>query len=65
MYYQFDWGDGTLSNWVTTNNALDEGNASHIWEKTGNYEIKARAKDIYGRESDWSDCCVYWTWNMV
>ena len=28
---------------------------SHIWDNTGNYEIKVKAKDENGAESEWSD----------
>jgi PKD domain-containing protein len=54
IYYMFDWGDGTFSDWIKHQPECG-GQASHIWNKQGNYEIKVKAKDIYGRESDWSD----------
>jgi len=28
---------------------------SHTWEKRGSYEIKVKAKDVNGAESQWSD----------
>jgi hypothetical protein len=54
MYYLFDWGDGTTSNWVKQQDNGD-GLASHTWNRQGTYEIKVKAKDIYGQESNWSD----------
>jgi PKD domain len=54
MYYLFDWGDGTTSNWVKQQDNGD-GVASHTWDQRGTYEVKVKAKDIYGQESNWSD----------
>jgi hypothetical protein len=28
---------------------------SHAWNASGKYEIRVKAKDILGAESDWSD----------
>ena len=28
--------------------------AEHAWQSTGSFNIKVRAKDIHGEESDWS-----------
>jgi hypothetical protein len=46
-YYMFDWGDGNLSGWFT-------GNISYVWSFPGIYELKLKAKDIYGYETPWS-----------
>jgi hypothetical protein len=54
MYYLFDWGDGTTSNWVKQQDSGD-GVATHTWMLRGTYEVKVKAKDIYGVESDWSE----------
>ena len=54
IYYKFDWGDGSESEWM---GAFDSGvnvQATHEWSK-GNYNIRVKAKDIHGFESDWSD----------
>jgi len=52
--YLFDWGDTTDSGWLpkqfTTYMV-----ASHKWDKPGNYQVKVKAMDIYGRESECSD----------
>jgi hypothetical protein len=55
VFYWFDWGDGTDSGWLGPYNSGNEGIASHNWSLQGNYEIKVKAKDVYGFESDWSD----------
>ena len=55
IYYLFSWGDGTDSGWLGAFDSGEVCEASHIWEKKGNYEIKTKAKDINGLVSDWSD----------
>jgi hypothetical protein len=54
IYYKFDWGDGKYSNWLTKE-WFDNEYIGHIWEKSGNYNIRIKARDIYGKESEWSD----------
>ncbi|MFB3765141.1 MAG: PKD domain-containing protein [Methanotrichaceae archaeon] len=52
--YTFDWGDGTIS--VT--NLIGSGrsaNATHSWDKTGDYQIKTKAIDSKGASSEWSE----------
>lgn len=55
IYYKFDWDDGTESNWVGPYNSGDTGSASHVWNNGGDFEVRAKAKDQYGKESNWSD----------
>jgi hypothetical protein len=54
IYYLFDWGDGTDSGWIGPYSSGHIGSASHSWDDLGNYEIRAKAKDIHDGESDWS-----------
>jgi hypothetical protein len=55
IFYQFDWGDGTMSAWVGPYDSGILANASHTWTKKGSYGIKVKAKDTTGAESFWSD----------
>jgi len=55
IWYWFDWGDGTNSNWVGQYDSGENGYASHSWEQEDIYEIKVKAKDFNGAESEWSD----------
>jgi len=55
MYFMFDWGDKSDSGWIGPYNSGEIVNSSHIWTKKGNFNIKVKAKDIYGHQSDWSD----------
>ena len=54
VYYMFNWGDGSYSNWVGPYASGETGNASHSWNNPGEFEIKALAKDINGIQSNWS-----------
>ncbi|KYK34784.1 MAG: hypothetical protein AYK22_04740 [Thermoplasmatales archaeon SG8-52-3] len=55
LYYMWDWGDGTLSDWIGPFNSGDPTSAEHSWDKKGNYNIKVKAKDIFDFESAWSE----------
>lgn len=54
VYYMFDWGDGTYSDWVGPFASGAPGTAAHTWDDAGTYEVKAKAKDVGGGESGWS-----------
>ncbi len=49
LQYQYDWGDGVISGW-------DDSTQTHPWSSTGNYCVKARARDVHGATSGWSGC---------
>ena len=55
LFYYFDWGDGTNSGWIGYYQSGEPCIVSHEWSEQGIYEIKVKAKDIYGQESNWSD----------
>jgi hypothetical protein len=55
LYYYFDWGDGTNSDWIGIFKSGEECNANHTWYKKGDYTIKVRVKDENGLVSVWSD----------
>ena len=55
LYYMFDWGDGSVSDWLGPYNPGEEVKVSHSWEKNGTYSIMVKAKDIHYSESNWSD----------
>jgi len=54
LQYRFDFGDGTLSDWTELVASGTTSTVSHIWEDTGEYEIKAQTRDQYGLLSEWS-----------
>jgi choloylglycine hydrolase len=55
LNYIFDWGDGTNSGWQGPVNSGDNFEASHRWITQGSYNIKVKARDTKGLESEWSD----------
>ena len=55
VYYWFDWGDGTNSDWVGPFVSGDPASADHAWTEKGTYEIRVKAKDTLGAESAWSE----------
>lgn len=55
VYLLFDWDDGNSSGWLGPYNSCEKIKAYHKWSKQGTYEIRAKAKDINGTQSEWSD----------
>ncbi|MCJ7570681.1 MAG: hypothetical protein MUO82_02225 [Candidatus Thermoplasmatota archaeon] len=55
VYYFIDWGDNTNSGWIGPYESGDQNEItkSHTWSIKGTYNVKAKAKDIAGHESDW------------
>ena len=55
VFYLWDWGDGTTSNWLGPYESNETVTISHDWAEEGNFKVKVQAKDIYDFESEWSD----------
>ena len=55
VYYLWDWGDGTDSGWLGSYNSGALCLGTHIWNTKENCTVKVKAKDSYGKESEWSD----------
>ncbi|UCF49605.1 MAG: hypothetical protein JSU91_07600 [Thermoplasmatales archaeon] len=58
VFYIFDWGDGTFSDWVGPYASGETGEAAHNWSELGEFEVKASAKDINGVQGDWSEATI-------
>lgn len=54
VYYQWDFEDTSEPFW-TYNYHTYRGTISHQYKKPGTYQVRVKAKDIYGKESPWSD----------
>lgn len=52
--YYIQWGDGANEEWTMLSGSDEEIILTHEWVTRGSYEIKAKAKDEYGAESDWA-----------
>jgi len=55
VYYTWDWGDGTISDWLGPFGSGIVVSAMHTWSNSGNYQIKVKAKDSFNMESSWSE----------
>jgi len=54
IYYYIDWGDGFVDEWIGPFSSASEIKLKHYWYFKGKYTIRAKAKDIYGNEGEWS-----------
>ena len=52
--YCFDWGDGETT-WTSFVNSGQAASASHTWDTQNDFQIKVKAQDEYGEESEWSE----------
>jgi hypothetical protein len=54
VYYQWDWGDGNLSEWLGPYLFGQQTVTTHKWALNGTYDIRVHARDALGKESAWS-----------
>ena len=54
VYYLWDWGDDTPTDWLGPFDSGATALANHTWTEVETYEIKVKAKDIHNVESGWS-----------
>jgi hypothetical protein len=54
VYYFIDWGDGINSDWIGPYSSGELVDINHVWTEEGDFEIKAKAKDIDNVQSAWS-----------
>ncbi|UCB59018.1 MAG: M28 family peptidase, partial [Thermoplasmatales archaeon] len=55
IYFQWDWGDGSFSDWLGPYDHDIRLRTPHTWDNKGDFDVRVKAKDEYGAESDWSD----------
>ena len=54
--YGWDWdGDYVVDEWTLLYESGEEVKVNHSWYVTGYYEIRVKAMDVHGAESNWSD----------
>jgi len=58
VYYYVDWGDGNNSGWVGPSGSGIDVILNHTWTESKTYTVKAKARDIYYAESDWTTITV-------
>jgi hypothetical protein len=55
VYYYIKWDDGYVENWNGPHPSAADFKINHTFSKKGNFTIKAKAKDIFDKESDWAE----------
>jgi hypothetical protein len=51
--------DGSITDWTAFQASGSPGySENHAWDEQGTYTIEAKAKDIWGAESDWAELVV-------
>ena len=55
LYYKWDFGDGTFSEWLGPYISGEEVQVTYRWSNLGIYKVKVKARDIHRAESDWSE----------
>ncbi|DAC72530.1 MAG TPA: hypothetical protein DSN98_04635, partial [Thermoplasmata archaeon] len=58
IFYLFDWGDGTNSGWIGPYSSGQTVTATHIWTVLGVFDVRVKARDIWGATSSWSETLV-------
>ncbi|MDH7517694.1 MAG: C25 family cysteine peptidase [Candidatus Thermoplasmatota archaeon] len=65
VYYYVNWGDGTNSGWIGPYNSGEQKTTSHSWSEQGTYQVKAKARDTHGAESNWTTLDVVMPINHI
>lgn len=55
LYYLWDWGNGSFSEWLGPYNSGEVMTVQHAWAEEGSYQIRVKAKDSYDAETEWSE----------
>ena len=55
LFYLWDWGDGNFSDWLGPYVSGGVVNVSYIWSEPGVFDVRVKARDVFGLESVWSD----------
>lgn len=54
VYYQWDWGDGTISEYRGPFASGERVEVTHSWDSLGEYDVRVKAVDSIGMQSNWS-----------
>jgi hypothetical protein len=58
VYYYVDWGDETNTGWIGPYASGKIITRTHNWSEKGDYNLRAKAKDIHEEESKWGSLKV-------
>jgi len=54
LYYRFNWGDGSTSEWIGPFSSGDQVTMNHTWEYRSTFSVRVQAKNDEEFTSDWS-----------
>ena len=54
IWYYIEWRDGSVDEWIGPYASGQNVTVSHTWNIKKTYEVRVKAKDIHGFESDWA-----------
>jgi hypothetical protein len=55
LFYQWDWGDGNVSEWIGPVASGLTTTITHSWSEQGTCAVRVKCRDLYNEESDWSE----------
>ncbi len=55
VQYFVDWGDGSTSSWSEFVSSGESLEFNHSWDEKDTYYVKAKARDSFGKLSEWSE----------
>ncbi len=55
VFYYIDWGDEHENNWIGPYPSGEEVEVTYVWNKAGEYTIRAKTKDIFENEGPWGN----------
>ena len=58
VYYTVDWDDGSVEEYIGPYDSGEEITLEHSWNRQGSYNIKVKATDVWGSQSDWATISV-------
>jgi len=58
LYYTVDWDDDSIQEWIGPYISGEEITLEHSWNRQGSYNIKVKANDEWGSQSDWATISV-------
>ncbi|UCB59361.1 MAG: hypothetical protein JSV67_03460 [Thermoplasmatales archaeon] len=58
VYYTVVWDDGTNEKYLGPYNSGEEVTLTHTWSRLGRYQIKFKAHDVWGGQSDWTTISI-------
>ena len=58
IYYAVDWDDGSIQEGIGPHNSGEEIVLEHTWNRQGSYNVKVKAVDDWGLQSDWTTISV-------